>query len=148
MSSHQESLPTECLMERRFVSYINVCLRRYAARWKRTLRASARREAPTLNKSAFDEDGDPIEQAERLASAVSAPEDDYLGNAPLSEVIADYRLYRAIQELTPRQYEVLVSLVLVGDREQALAKRLNVTQQAVNRSKQQALHRLRTSVQL
>lgn len=49
------------VFDQRFVRYIAVCLRRYAQRWRKTLRVHSKREALTLNQPVFDDEGGAVE---------------------------------------------------------------------------------------
>lgn len=131
------------LSDQRFVRYIALSLRRYAARWRTKLGTLSKREELTLNRPIPFADGHGTEERYRLASQSLPADEDSLQFVPVEELIHDDVLYRAFQTLTARQRHVLVSLIINDERQQTVARRLNVTQQAVCRSKEQALRRLR-----
>lgn len=137
---------SDSTFERHFVSYITVCLRRYAARWKNTLRRRSAREALMLNETAFDDEGNPLALNPRPVPVAPSAEDVSLQGAPLQDLITDYGLYLCFQGLTRRQQHVLMSLIIKGESQEKVARSLGVTQQAVGRSKSQALQRLRASI--
>lgn len=114
-----------------FVGYIAVSLRRFAGRWRKALSARTGRQ---------------IELLEALPANTPPPEEQCLLASPVDETIADPDLHRAFQKLTNHQREVIVRLVVNGERQLSLANRLGVTQQAIFRTKTQALCRLRTAV--
>lgn len=70
-----------------------------------------------------------------------------MDSCDVRDMISDPVVYNAFESLTPRQREVLMSLVIRGERQQSLAERLNVTQQAIGRTKEQAMRKLRTGLQ-
>lgn len=137
--------PDETLQERRLARYIGVCLRRYALRWRHEYHSRSTRELMTLNMPISSEQGESTEVLELIAGGPAA-EDDFLRRAPVEEVLGDLALYRAYQALTAHQRRVLRELVLGGERQQAVATRLNVSQQAVCRTKDSALRRLRSAL--
>lgn len=130
--------------DRRFVTYVSLSLRRYAARWRRTLAVRSRRELAVLDAPA-DEDVEGRSVAGLSALTTPSAEDELLTALPLEDVLLDARLYRNYRRLTPRERFALACLVIEGERQSLLAQRLGISQQAVNSNKERALRRLRSS---
>lgn len=130
---HRQQLPLSPA-EARFVSYVNITLtfeaKRYAKRQR--LLSEAQTSLP-----------DNLDQHTRDA-AVSEENDSV--SRQLLDVVADPRLYRALRTLTPTQREILYRLVVLGHQERQIASDLAITQQAVNKSKNTALARLRSAL--
>lgn len=132
------------LTEQRFVTYIRVSLRRYASRWRGTLGRRVLREMLVpLNQPAVHDDGG---IADLIIPRYPSAENAFLASGGLDDLIANRSVFQAFQSLTPHQRLVVIRLVIQGDTQQAVARDFQVTQQAVFRTKQQALRRLRMAL--
>jgi len=130
--------------ERKLVSYLELSLRRFASTYRIRLARRLEHEVAVLNQPVNQDEPGGTEQIELLSGAPAA-EEEYLVQAPVEEVLDDPFLYQAYLNLSPRQREILLLLVL-GERRQAeLAFRWNVTQQAICKSKRQAVSILCTA---
>lgn len=123
------------------IAYVELCLRRHAAAWRSRLSRRAGFELMLLNEPVG---GEGVEYGELLSGAFAA-EEEYLDRAPLEELLTDRAVYQAFQRLPRQQRLVLTLLLLRGAKQQAVARRLQISQQAVCKSKQQALRRLRAT---
>lgn len=131
--------------ERHFVNYIRVCLRRYAARWRRTLQVRLCRELAILDKP-MDDGTEGITPVELLVPSGRSAEDEFLSIVRIEDLLLDARLAAAYRQLTKRERETVISLIIEGERQSVLAGRQGVTQQAVSRNRDRALRRLRRSI--
>lgn len=131
--------------EWRMIAYVEVSLRRYASNWGIKQHRHAWHEVMLLNERVGMDADEGVEFGELLSGAPAA-EEDYLRRAPLEEVLTDRNIHRAYLALPPRQQEVLLVLVLHGMNQAAVARRFNVTQQAICKAKKHALDQLRIAV--
>lgn len=63
-----------------------------------------------------------------------------------SQIVENLELLRALNTLTERQKEVIYMCYVLEEKEAALAKKLNVSLQAINKTKNQAIRKLRRAM--
>ena len=90
---------------------------------------------------------------EESINTISDAEIDYIeeifkpdSTIRFQDIIEDYNLLKAIEALPDRQKEILYKLIVLEKTEKELTNELGVSKQAINKSKNKALEKLRTEL--
>lgn len=129
----------------RFWRYLSIHLRFAARRWAKAERLRGLREPAILNgPTGWGDENAPADKLSRL-NAPTLEIDTDIGAMPddLREVVTDERLWAALQALTERQRDVLYLTAVAGRREAEIAAAWGVTQQAVSKTKRDAIRKLK-----
>jgi len=121
--------------EARFVSYVSITLHFEARRVARRNRGRLQRQVPLPEE--YDRP--------KCPALPDTDEIHHLVENHLEDILSDSRLHRAVTELTEVQRMILYRVIVIGNTERELAAELGVSQQAVSKSKQSALSKLRTA---
>lgn len=127
----------------KFLSYIKKSMAFYSNKYRQKKYKQHNNELAILNvkQDGFEEES---------INTISDTEIDYIeeifkpdSTIRFQDIIEDYNLLKAIEALPDRQKEILYKLIVLQKTERELTNELGVSKQAINKSKNKALERLR-----
>lgn len=134
----------------RAIAYFSKIIYFTARHFDRERRKYENRYVLTLDSSSNDGNGSKIEGSSTFKELIvdeSATIHDYERlNHELNQYIQHPMLYKAIQSLNKRQQQILFLAYVMNISDTEISKKLNVTQQAISKSKNNALAKVRRMI--
>ena len=130
-----------------FISYVYITLRHKATRLAKRWRRKSEREILCVDAPLYHQED--ITLGDLLPDTASGVEDQavFFSEQSWQGVCRTSNLHRAFSQLTPYQREVVMMVICHGLSESDYAVSRNVSQQAVSKTKNKALHHLRRGLE-
>lgn len=122
--------------------YLKKTIEYEARRFDKKIR-SAEKEKTSLDKVVY---GTEIAISELLIDGKSTTAYETIYHEDLSQIFEDVRLAEGVANLTEKQREVLYMIYILELSEKEIAKRMNVTQQAISKVRKAAIKKMRETI--
>lgn len=139
-----DKLFKEFYFKYRFIVYISKCLYFEAVNYDKRKRKDDKRQSIIIDQTIIE-----VENI-TLIDKIATPEDieDQIFKEELEELLTDVILYRAYKNLTKKQQNILYLAFAKELKDVEIAAKINVTQQAVSKSRKNALMILKKALEV